>query len=104
MPNTSLVDSVIINEPLPTFDLGGIKTDGLFSTGPAINCWWMMNLGSSLHVKVVLIIGDYATKANTNDWKLTVGNNLNPLLNLQVFPVSGTSSLWATEIKVCNWG
>jgi hypothetical protein len=83
---------------------GGIRTDDLFWTGPAMNCWWMMNLGSSMHVKVVLIIGDYVNKVNTQDWKLTVGNDLNPLLNPQVFPVSGTSSLWATEIKVCTWG
>jgi hypothetical protein len=45
MPNTSLLASVMINEPLPTFLLGGIRTDDLFSTGPATNCWWMMNLG-----------------------------------------------------------
>jgi hypothetical protein len=41
----------------------------------------MMNLGSSMHVKVELIIGDYKNKVNTQDWKLTVGNNPNPLLN-----------------------
>ena len=85
-PNASLVYSVHINEPTPTgscpsFSVGGIKTDDLFSTGPATNCYWMMNLGSSKHVKVVLIIGDYVTKANTQDWKLTVGNNPDPLLN-----------------------
>jgi endonuclease/exonuclease/phosphatase family metal-dependent hydrolase len=60
----------------------------------------MMNLGSSMHVKVVLIIGDFNTKANTQDWKLTVGDDPNPLLNPQIFPLSGTSSLWATEVKV----
>jgi hypothetical protein len=49
----------------------------------------MMDLGSLMHVKVVLIIGDYSTKANTQDWKLTVGNNPNPLLNPQIFPSSG---------------
>jgi hypothetical protein len=64
----------------------------------------MMNLGSSMHVKVALIIGDYLTKANTKDWKLTVGTNPNPLLNLQVFPVSETSSQWATEVEVDSWG
>ena len=82
MPNVSLVNSVHINEALPTsVTVGGIKTDTLFSTGPATNCFWMMDLGSSKHVKVVLIIGDYVTKANTQDWKLTVGNNPDPLLN-----------------------
>jgi hypothetical protein len=65
---------------------GGLKTDTLFTTGPAANCWWMMNLGSSMHVKVVLIIGNYATMSNTKDWILTVGNYPNPLQNPQVFP------------------
>ena len=57
-----------------------------------------------MHVKVVLIIGDYETQANTQDWKLTVGNNPDPLLNPQVFPLSGTSLTWATEVKVDAWG
>ena len=60
----------------------------------------MMDLGSSKHVKVVLIIGDYVTQANTQDWKLTVGNNPDPLLNPQIFPLSGTSSTWAREVTV----
>ena len=50
MPNASLVNSVHINEPLPTCipgGVGGIKDDDLFSTGPATNCYWMMDLGSS---------------------------------------------------------
>jgi hypothetical protein len=86
MPNGSLINSVHIEENLPTgpdhlTSVGGIKTDDFFSTAPAVNCWWMMNLRSSMHVKVVLIIGDYSTKANTQDWKLTVGDNPNPLLN-----------------------
>jgi hypothetical protein len=72
----------------------------MFSTGPATNCFWMMNLGLPMHVKVVLLIGDNLTKANTQDWKLTVGNNSDPLMNSQVFPSTGTSSLWAIEVKV----
>jgi hypothetical protein len=109
MPNSSLINSMRINEPQPTggcenTGVGGIKDDDLFSTGSAVNCWWMMNLGSSMHVKVVLIIGDYLTKANTQDWILTVGYNPNPLLNPQVFPSSGTSSIWAIEVKVDAWG
>jgi hypothetical protein len=86
MPNESLINSFHIEESLPTgtnalTSVGGLKTDTLFSTGPAVNCWWMMNLGSSMHIKVVLIIGDYSTKENTRDWILTVGNDPNPLLN-----------------------
>jgi hypothetical protein len=46
MQNSSLINSVHINEPVPTCTVGGIGTDTLFSTGPAVNCWWMMNLGS----------------------------------------------------------
>ena len=83
MPNASLVDSVNINiVGMVTYDFGGIKNDRLFSTGPKADCFWKMDLGSSMHVKVVLIMGDYTTKANTADWKLTVGNDSNPLLNL----------------------
>ena len=25
---------------------GGLSTNSLFSTGPAVNCFWMMNIGS----------------------------------------------------------
>jgi hypothetical protein len=57
-----------------------------------------------MHVKIVLIIGDYKNKANTRDWILTVGDNPDPLLNPQVYPISGTSTLWATEVKVGLWG
>lgn len=83
MINPSLPNSVRIN---PTI----IKDDDLFSTGPKENCYWMMDLGSSMHVKVVLIIGDYNDEAgeygdverpNTKDWYLTVGENSNPLQN-----------------------
>ena len=82
MPNPSLPNSVRIN---PTI----IKDDDLFSTGPKENCYWMMDLGSSMHVKVVLIIGDYndevgeyvVERPNTKDWYLTVGENSNPLQN-----------------------
>jgi len=104
MPNASLENSVRINEVLPSNDVGGIKTDDFFLTGPHINCWWMMNLGSKMHVKVVLVIGDVETKANTQDWKLTVGDHSDPLMNPQVFPSTGTSSEWAREVKVDTWG
>ena len=49
-----------------------------------------------MHVKVVVIIGDWLTKTNTQNWLLTVGDNPDPLLN----PIILSSSIWATEIKV----
>ena len=42
MPNATLYNSVHITEPFPTSFLGGLATDTLFSTGPAINCFWKM--------------------------------------------------------------
>jgi hypothetical protein len=53
-----------------------------------------------MHVKVVVIIGDWLAKINTSDWVLKVGDNPNPLMN----PTILSSSLWATEIKVDAWG
>jgi hypothetical protein len=48
-----------------------------------------MDLGSSKHVKAVLIIGDVLdalTSITTlGDWKLTVGDNADPLLNPTFF-------------------
>ena len=38
MPNASLVNSVHISLPAP----GGISLNTLFSTGPAVNCYWKM--------------------------------------------------------------
>ena len=53
-----------------------------------------------MHVKVVVIMGDWLTKTNTQDWELRVGDSPDPLLN----PIILSSSLWATEIKVDAWG
>ena len=97
MPNDSLVDSVHISLPAPG---GPIKLNTLFSTGPAVNCYWKMQLGQTMHVKAVLMIGNYVTKANTQNWYITVGNNSNPILNPTIF----SSSIWAREIKVDAWG
>ena len=60
----------------------------------------MMNLGQSLHVKAVLLIGDVNNKANTADWKVTVGDNPDQNLNALKF----SSSVWAREIKIDAWG
>ena len=101
MPNTSLINSVHVNiVGTITNTFGGIKDDSLFSTGPAVNCFWMMNLGSSMHVKAVLLMGDYNNKANTANWSLTVGDNSNPILNAVII----SSSVWARDIKVGAWG
>ena len=53
-----------------------------------------------MHVKAVLLIGNYQTKANTRNWILTVGNYSDPILNPTIF----SSSVWAREIKVGAWG
>ena len=59
MPNTSLIYSVHVNiAGLASSTNGAMRHDTLFSTGPAVNSWWMMNLGSKIHVKVVLVYGD----------------------------------------------
>ena len=59
-----------------------------------------------MHVKAVLIIGDYVTKTNTQDWVLTVGHNSNPLLNPKIFDSSAwailnptlATQVWAKEV------
>ena len=47
---------------------GGMRTDDLCTTGPAINCFLPMNLGLFKHLKFVLINGDFNIKVNTQDW------------------------------------
>ena len=59
MPNASLTNSVNVNiAGAATSTNGAMRHDTLFSTGPAVNSWWMMDLGSKIHVKVVLVYGD----------------------------------------------
>ena len=53
-----------------------------------------------MHVKAVLMIGNYVTQANTKDWIITVGNNSNPNLNPTIF----SSTIWARETKIGAWG
>ena len=56
MPNGTLNNSVhLVSSPLAD---RGFMENTLFSTGPAVNCFWKMDLGSSMHVKSVLIVGD----------------------------------------------
>jgi hypothetical protein len=87
MLNPTLSNSVhLVSSPIKNV---GIKANTLFETGPAMNCFWKMDLGSSKHVKAVLIIGDVLdalTSITTlGDWKLTVGDNADPLLNPTFF-------------------
>jgi hypothetical protein len=98
LSNPTLINSIrLVSSPEVKV---GIKINTLFSTGPEVNCYWKMQLSKSLHVKAVLLIGDFVTKTNTQDWKLTVGDNADPLLNKTIL----SSSLWATEVKVGAWG
>jgi hypothetical protein len=53
-----------------------------------------------MHVKAVLLIGDYANKENTMDWVLNVGDDENPLNNREIL----SFSVWARELKVDAWG
>ena len=54
-----------------------------------------------MHVKAVLIIGDWATSSTTlKDWVLTVGNNSNPLSNQTILSVYSRSE----NVKVDSWG
>ena len=68
----------------PTVNIG-LKANTLFSTGPAVNCYWKMDLGTSMHVKAVLIVGQVLdTNAGIStlaNWKLTVGESSVPTLN-----------------------
>jgi hypothetical protein len=85
--NPTLGNSVhLVSSPIQNV---GIMANTLFETGPAMNCFWKMDLGSSKHVKSVLIIGDVldsgTSQTTLGDWKLTVGNNSDPLQNLTFF-------------------
>ena len=44
-----------------------------------------------MHIKAVVVIGDYETQANTINWYVTVGTNDDPFTNTKFPPtVSGT--------------
>ena len=59
-----------------------------------------MHAGILNDVVSVLLIGDVNDKANTADWKLTLGDNSDPNSNAQIL----SSSVWAREIKIDAWG
>ena len=77
----------------------------LFQTGPAVNCFWKMDLGSSMHIKAVLVIGQVSdTSAGSStlaNWVLTIGNNSDPILNPTF--MSATTK-WNMSIDVNAWG
>jgi hypothetical protein len=55
MPNGTLKNSVyLLSSPINN---KGLFADTVFSTGPAVNCYWMMQLSKSMHVKAVLVFG-----------------------------------------------
>ena len=100
MPNLTLANSlVLLSSPV---NGEGITINNLFITGPAINCYWLMNLKQNMHVKALLAIGDFQTETTTrlNDWKVTVGNNQDPLENQTI--LSSTSG--GREVKINAWG
>ena len=45
----------LVSSPTVSF---GLMENTLFSTGPAVNCYWKMDLGTSMHVKAVLVVGE----------------------------------------------
>jgi hypothetical protein len=83
MPNGTLNNAVHLVSS-STVNIG-LKANTIFSTGPAVGCYWKMDLGTSMHVKAVLVIGDVkdtgAESSTLKTWKLTVGDNSDPKLN-----------------------
>jgi hypothetical protein len=83
MPNESLINSV--NLVSLSAANTGLMNNTLFKTGPNVDCYWKMDLGTSMHVKAVLVIGDVldtgAYYSTLTTWKLTVGDNSDPTLN-----------------------
>jgi hypothetical protein len=67
MPNLTLNNSVRILSNPTTLDsaLKGLNSNTIFSTGPAVNCFWKMDLKKIQHVKAVLVIGDFLTYGTT---------------------------------------
>ena len=80
MPNGTLNNAVHLVSS-STINIG-LMANTIFSTGPAVGCYWKMDLGTSMHVKAVLVIGDVIDinygSSNLKNWKLTVGNNSDP--------------------------
>ena len=61
-----------------------------------------------MHIKAVVVIGDYETQANTINWYITVGTNDDPFTNTKFPPTvsvtPNTLNKWAKEVKIGAWG
>ena len=92
MPNSTLINSTRIKISSASQT---IINDDKFTSTSGSNSYCMMNLKTSLHVKVVLVFGELYV---SGDWVLTVGDNPNPLNNPILYTLP--TGLWAREIKV----
>ena len=77
MPNLTIINSTRINI-LSSSVNQTIIDDDKFTSSSGTDSYWMMNLKTSQHVKVVLVFGELNV---SGDWVLTVGDNPNPLTN-----------------------
>jgi hypothetical protein len=82
MPNLTIINSTRINlsEPNQT-----ILDDDKFTSSSGTDSYWMMNLKSSQHVKVVLVFGELN---GSGDWVLTVGDKQYPSDNPILYTLS----------------
>ena len=92
MPNQTIINSTRINISSANQT---IIDDDKFTSSSGTDSYWMMNLKTSQHVKVVLVFGEFNV---TGDWVLTVGDNPNPLNNPILYTLP--TGLWAREIKI----
>lgn len=61
-----------------------------------------MQLGAKMHVKSVLVIGDWKTSNDTlKNWQVTVGDNPDPVSNQIILD---TNSSGGMEVHVNAWG
>ena len=92
MPNLTLIDSTRIN--IVTSG-NTILNDDVFTSSSETNSYWLMNLSTRKHVKVVLAFGQ---KSISGDWVLRVGDDPNPLNNPILYTLP--AGVWAREIKL----
>ena len=100
MPNLTLIDSTRINIATSgntiLNDAHTILNDDVFtSSSETTNSYWLMNLSTRKHVKVVLAFGQ---KSISGDWVLRVGDDPNPLNNPILYTLP--AGVWAREIKL----
>jgi hypothetical protein len=100
MPNLTLIYSTRINIATSgntiLNDAHTILNDDVFtSSSETTNSYWLMNLSTRKHVKVVLAFGQ---KSISGDWVLRVGDDPNPLNNPILYTLP--AGVWAREIKL----